>query len=90
MYFKTVSTPGLDINSAIWTAAKETACGGKFEWCSQKLYFWLNPSLTWKQANQSPRRTKNCVFIQLDGTFGALSQAHCNQKKQIVCEVILL
>jgi hypothetical protein len=92
LQINTVSTPELDRDSAVWTAAKETACGGKFEWCSQKLYFWLNPSLTWTQPKQSPRRNKKCVFIQLDGTlsYGGLSLAHCSQKKNIICEVVEL
>jgi hypothetical protein len=71
----------------MWTAAKETTCGGKFEWCSQKLFFWLNPSLAWKkQTNISPE--DKCVSLHLDQDVsdGRLLRDKCNKKNRIVCE----
>lgn len=74
--------------SIMWTAAKETMCDGKFEWCSQKQFFWLHPSLKWKQRGNYSLNDK-CVSIQLDHDIlmGCLSRANCRQKNRIICEV---
>jgi hypothetical protein len=72
----------------MWTAAKKTTCGKKFEWCSQKLFFWLNPSLSWKQQSNISSEDK-CVSLHLDNTVldGRLMRDNCNKKNRIVCEV---
>jgi hypothetical protein len=72
----------------MWTAAKETTCGGKFEWCSQKLFFWLDPNLAWKQQTNIPSIDK-CVSLHLDRnvTDGRLLRDNCENKNRIVCEV---
>jgi hypothetical protein len=71
----------------MWTAAKETTCGGKFEWCSQKLFFWLNPSLAWKQQSNISSKD-NCVSLHLDQDVldGRLLRDDCAKKNRIVCE----
>jgi hypothetical protein len=71
----------------MWTAAKETRCGGKFEWCSQKLFFWLNPNLAWKLQKNITSSDK-CVSLHLDRDVldGRLLQDNCRKKNRIVCE----
>lgn len=73
----------------MWTAAKENACGGKFEWCSQKLFFQLNPDLAWKQqGNISP--DDKCVTFEMDrdAQDGRLGRHNCKMQNRIVCEVL--
>jgi hypothetical protein len=82
---KTEATLG---GSVMWTAAKENSCGNKFEWCSQKLFFHLNPELVWKkQQNISP--SDKCVTFELnrDDKDGRLGRSNCQKQQRIVCEV---
>lgn len=76
--------------SIIWTAAKKSSCGEKFEWCSQKLFFHVNPDLVWKkQQNISPN--DKCVTFEIDSDAqdGRLGRSNCFKERRIVCEVII-
>lgn len=75
--------------SVMWTAAKENSCGNKFEWCSQKLFFHLNPDLAWKQQENVSLSDK-CVTVELDRVAkdGRLGRSNCLKQNRIVCEVI--
>jgi len=70
----------------IWTAAKESQCPGKFEWCSNKLFFSLYQGLSWKKKTL-PRKTDSCAFIDFSGTEGILVKGNCLLEKRIICEV---
>jgi hypothetical protein len=71
----------------MWTAAKETTCGDKFEWCSIKLFFWLDENLAWKRQTNITSSDK-CVSLHLDQDVsdGRLSRDKCTKKNRIVCE----
>lgn len=78
--------------NAFWTAAKETTCGGKFEWCSQKLFFWLKDELAWTDAPTTQRQGRCAMlyFTKQNNTFDVkLSAASCQHKMKIICEVLL-
>jgi hypothetical protein len=74
--------------SVMWTAAKETSCGGQFEWCSQKLFFHVNPNLAWKKQEITLPSDK-CVTFELDrdAKDGRLGRTNCQKQIRIVCEV---
>lgn len=76
--------------SIMWTAAKENSCGNKFEWCSTKLFFHLNPELAWKQQ-QNILRSDKCVTFELDrdAKNGLLGLSNCKTRNRIVCEVLI-
>jgi hypothetical protein len=89
-YSRSVSKTEASVGgSVMWTAAKENSCGNKFEWCSQKLFFHVNPDLAWKkQENISP--SDKCVTFEMDGEAkdGRLGRSNCEQQNRIVCEVL--
>jgi hypothetical protein len=72
----------------MWSAAKKNSCGNKFEWCSQKLFFQLNPDLVWKDQG-SILPSENCVTFELDleAQDGRLGLSYCQKPNRIVCEV---
>lgn len=72
----------------MWTAAKQNSCANKFEWCSPKLFFHVNPDLAWKtQQNISP--DDKCVTFELDrdAQDGRIGRSNCKKRNRIVCEV---
>jgi len=70
----------------IWTAAKESECAGKFEWCSNKLFFSLHEDLSWRKK-LIPRNIDSCAFVDFAGIEGKLGKGNCFSEMRIICEV---
>jgi len=77
-------------NQQVWTAAKESRCPGKFEWCSTKLFFPLRKALVWKKE----ATRGSCAYIEFGKGVGQfqspLGKADCSERKNVICEVSML
>jgi len=77
-----------DQKEDFWTAGKESKCPGKFEWCSNRIFFSLSQKVSWD--NVSPAAgTKRCVSGNLGNKRLKMSAAECQEKKTIICEVLI-
>jgi hypothetical protein len=77
-------------NRDAWTAGKETKCGGKFEWCSRKLFFRLSANLKFgNTSEQQQDANATCVSLRMsvDMFLAQLDYSACHNNFSIVCEV---
>jgi len=77
------------MKEVFWTAGKESNCTGKFEWCSNQVFFSLSQKVSLDTVGPNPS-TKRCVSGKLENYKVKLSAADCEEKKKFMCEVEIL